>query len=70
MGYFIGKSHFDEDGAQNYLVFQSALKYFTLNSDWITKWESKELSNENLEVDSSLNNTLTHRLIIIEIKQD
>ena len=37
LGYFIGKSHFDEDGAQNYLVFQSILKYFTLNSNWITK---------------------------------
>ena len=22
LGYFIGKSHFEEDGAQNYLVFQ------------------------------------------------
>ena len=22
LGYFIGKSHFDEDGAQNYLVSQ------------------------------------------------
>ena len=30
LSYFIGKSHFDEDGAQNYLVFQSILKYFTL----------------------------------------
>ena len=23
LSYFLGKSHFDEDGAQNYLVFQS-----------------------------------------------
>ena len=29
--YFIGKSHFDEDGAQNYLVFQPLIKYFQLN---------------------------------------
>ena len=29
LGYFVVKSHFDEDGAQNYLVFQSFLKYFT-----------------------------------------
>ena len=48
LGYFIGKSYFDEDGAQNYLVFQSILKYFTLNSNWITKWKSKGLSDENL----------------------
>ena len=30
-GYFIGKSHFEEDGAQNYLVFQPLIKYFQLN---------------------------------------
>ena len=59
MSYFIGKSHFDEDDAQNSLVFQPNLKYFTLNSNWITKWKSKGLSNENLEVVSSSDNTLT-----------
>ena len=58
LGYFIGKSHFDEDGAQNYLVFQPILKYFTLNSNWITKWKSKGLSNESLEVVSTTSNTL------------
>ena len=26
--YFIGKSHFEEDGTQNYLVFQPINKYF------------------------------------------
>ena len=59
LGYFIGKSYFDEDGAKNYLVFQSILKYFTLNSNWITKWKSKGLSNKHLEVISTFNNTLT-----------
>ena len=58
-GYFIGKSYFDEYSAQNYLVFQSILKYFTLNSNWITKWKSKGLSNESLEVVSTSDNTLT-----------
>ena len=32
LGYFIGKSHFDKDGAQNVLLFQPILEYFTLNS--------------------------------------
>ena len=59
MGYFIGKSHFDEHGAQNYLVFQPILQYFTLNSKWITKWKSKGLSNESLEVVSTTSNSLT-----------
>ena len=59
LGYFIGKSNFDEDGAQNYLVFQPILEYFTLNSNWITKWKSKGSSNESLEVISASDNTLT-----------
>ena len=59
IGYFIGKSHFDEDGAQNYLVFQSILEYFMLNSNWITKSKSKGLSNKSLEVVSTSSNTLT-----------
>ena len=59
LGYFIGKSHFDEDGTQNYLVFQPILKYFTLNSNWITKWKSKGLSNESLEVVSTTSNAFT-----------
>ena len=34
--YFIGKSHFDEDGRQNYLVFQPINKYFKVitNTDY------------------------------------
>ena len=45
LGCFIGKSHFDEDGAQHYLVFQPIFRCFTLNSNSITKWKSKGLSN-------------------------
>ena len=59
LGCFIGKNHFDEDSAQNYLVFQSMLEYFMLNSNKITKWKSKRLSNESLEVISTSDNTLT-----------
>ena len=68
LGYFIGKSHFDEDGAQRYLIFQPILKSFTLNSNWIIKWKSKGLSNESLEVVSTSENTF--QLIIMETKQD
>ena len=37
MGYFIGKSRFEEDGAQNYLVFQSIRRYFKImaNSKYV-----------------------------------
>ena len=30
LSYFIGKSHFEEDGTQNYLVFQPLNKYFKI----------------------------------------
>ena len=52
------KSYFDEDGTQNYLIFQSILEYFTLNSSWIIKWKSKGLSNESIKVVSTSSNTL------------
>ena len=59
IGYVTGKSYFDEGGTQNYLVFYSTPKYFTLNSTWITKWTSKGSSNEILKVVSTSNNTLS-----------
>ena len=36
--YFIGKSHFEKDGTQNYLVFQQLNKYFRVitNTDYIS----------------------------------
>ena len=58
LGYFRGKRHFDEDGAQKYLVFQPILEYCTLKSRWITKWKSKGLSNESLEVFSTSDSRL------------
>ena len=41
--YFIGKSHFEEDGTQNYLVFQPINKYFKVitNTDYVSSWKSK-----------------------------
>ena len=49
--YFIGKSHFEEDGAQNYLVFQPMYRYFKLitNTLSILSWQSKGLSSENID---------------------
>ena len=47
-GYFIGKSHFGEDGTQSYLVFQPMYRYFRLitNTSNVLSWKSKGLSNE------------------------
>ena len=49
--YFIGKSHFEEEGVQNYLVVQPMNKYFKLmtNTLHILSWQSKGLSNENID---------------------
>ena len=49
--YFIGKSHFEEDGAENYLVFQTMYRYFKLNTNTssILLWKSKGLSNKNID---------------------
>ena len=49
--YFIGKSHFEEDGTQNYLVFPPLNKYFKLidNTLSILLWKSKGLSTENTD---------------------
>ena len=61
-GYFIGKSHFEEDGTQNYLVFQPIIRYFKVNTinnvtDYVLSWQSKELSNTIKQPNNS-NNSL------------
>ena len=42
--YFGGKSHFEEDGIQNYLVFQPINRYFKViaNTDYVLSWKSKD----------------------------
>ena len=47
--YFVGKSHFEEDGTQNYLVFQPITQYFKMlpNTNYVLSWKSKGLSAEN-----------------------
>ena len=50
-GYFIEKSHFQEDGTQNYLVFQPMYRYFKIitNTDYISSSKSKGLSVESIK---------------------
>ena len=45
--YFRGKSHFEEDGTQNYSVFQPVQRYFKViaNTKYISEWKSKGLSD-------------------------
>ena len=51
--YFIVKSHFAEDDAQNYLVFQPIQRYFKRiagvgNANHIYYWKTKGLSDERI----------------------
>ena len=69
LGYFIGKSHFQEDGTQNYLVFQSLNKYFKIgNSDYVLSQKSKGSSSESIAPPSAPNNFLNPSLNYLDAK--
>ena len=59
--YFIGKSHFEEDGTQKYLVFQPVNKYFKVitNTDYTSSWKSQGLSAESIKPPTTSDNSLT-----------
>ena len=76
-GYFFGKSHFEEDGTQNYLVFQPIYRYFKVFSitqylEYVSEWKSKGLFNESFKAistsDNSLNPTLNSYGTKIRVK--
>ena len=48
--YFREKTYIEEDGTQNYLVFQLMYRYFqrVVNSYYILEWKFKRLSDINL----------------------
>ena len=48
--YFRGKSHFEEYGTYNYLLFQPIHRYFKViaNTKYISEWKSKGLKALNL----------------------
>ena len=54
--YFLGKSYFGDDGNQNYLIFQPISRYlkFVTNSQNISSWRSKGLSDEEIKVVNGL----------------
>ena len=41
--HFISKNNLEEDGTQNYLVFQPLSKYFKViaSTDYVSSWKSK-----------------------------
>ena len=62
--YFIGKSRFDKDGTQNYLVFQPLNKYFKL----IAKFYRRSLKDYLLKVLTLLLLVFLRQVIILVTK--
>ena len=65
--YFTGKSHFEEDGAQNYFVFQPMYRYFKMiagvgNGTYIYYWKSKGLSEKRISSIKTPNHSITPNL--------
>ena len=65
--YFRGKSHFEEDGTKNYLVFKPMYRYFRRiagaeSGDYIYFWKSKGLSDERLDSITASNYKITPEL--------
>ena len=66
LGYFNGKSHFEEDGTQHYLVFPPIVRYFKVNTitstDYISSWKPKGLSVGSIKPPTTSDNSLTPTL--------
>ena len=62
--YFRGKSHFEEDDTQNYLVFQPINRYFKVmaNTQYISSWKSKGLSAGSITPPATSDNSLAPTL--------
>ena len=68
--YFIGKSHFEEDHTENYLVFQQMYRYFKAtagigNGSYIYYWKSKGLSDKRINSVKTPNHSITPKLRLL-----
>ena len=65
--YFIGESHFEEDGTQKYLVFQPMHRCLKRiagidSGDFIYHWKSKGLADERINSIKTSNYSITSNL--------
>ena len=65
--YLRGKSHTEDDGTQNYLVFQLIHRYFkkTSNTERISSWKSKGLSDEIIKLATTSDNILCSEVVLV-----
>ena len=71
--YFRGKSHFEDDGNQNYLVVQTAYRYFktvSINDSNILSRKSNGLSDENINPPSTSNKTLNLSVNMLALRKE
>ena len=69
--YFRGKSHLEEDGTQNWFVFQPIHRYFRTtgaNDSNILSWKSKGSSDESIKAPTTSNKVLNPSLDFIDNK--
>ena len=69
--YFRGKSYFEDDGTQNWLVFQLIQRYFKTDSNKIIiilSWKSKGLSEESVKAPTTSNKFLDSSLDFVGSK--
>ena len=64
LSYFIGKSYFEEDGTQNYLLFQSLNKHFKIitNTKYVLPWQSKRLLDKTIKPPTTSDYKLNRQL--------
>ena len=67
LSYFRGKSHFEEDGTQNYLAFQPIYRYFKRiagvdSGNYIYIWKYEGLSDERINSINASNYSITPKL--------
>ena len=67
--YFSDKSHFKDDGSQNYLFFQPVYRYFknVANSERVLAWKSKGLPDESVKPRATSDNSLPPAIVFDNI---
>ena len=69
--YFQDKSHFEDDGIQNWLVFQTVSRYFqaiSANDSNILSWKSKGLSDQSIKPPTASNKMVNPSLDFVGTK--
>ena len=71
--YFRGKIRFENDGSQNYSVFQTVYRYFKTvsanNDSNISSWKTKGLSDESIKLATTFNTILNPSVDYVGTKE-